>query len=40
MALRERGHVEGQNIAIEFRYAEGKLDRLPDLAAELVASQG
>ena len=36
MALRERGHVEGQNIAIEFRYAEGKLDRLPDLAAELV----
>jgi putative ABC transport system substrate-binding protein len=35
-ALRERGYVEGQNIAIEFRYAEGKLDRLPELAAELV----
>jgi hypothetical protein len=36
LALRERGHVEGQNIAIEYRYAEGKLDRLPELAAELV----
>ena len=36
LALRERGHIEGQNIAIEYRYAEGKLDRLPDLAAELV----
>jgi len=36
LALRERGHVEGQNIATEYRYAEGKLDRLPELAAELV----
>ena len=36
LALRERGHIEGQNIAIEYRYAEGKLDRLPELAAELV----
>jgi len=36
LALRELGHVEGQNIAIEYRYAEGKLDRLPELAAELV----
>ncbi|MGZ9243678.1 MAG: ABC transporter substrate-binding protein, partial [Candidatus Binatia bacterium] len=35
-ALRERGHIEGQNIATEFRYAEGKLDRHPELAAELV----
>src|SRR6266571_4684094 len=34
--LRELGYVEGQNIAIEFRNAEGKLDRLPGLAAELV----
>jgi putative ABC transport system substrate-binding protein len=36
LALRERGHIEGQNIAIEYRYAEQKLDRLPELAAELV----
>ena len=36
LALRERGHIEGQNIATEYRYAEGKLDRLPELAAELV----
>jgi putative ABC transport system substrate-binding protein len=35
-ALRERGHVEGQNIAIEYRYAEGKLDRAAQLATELV----
>lgn len=34
--LREFGYVEGQNIIMEYRYAEGKLDRLPDLAAELV----
>jgi putative ABC transport system substrate-binding protein len=36
LALRERGHIEGKNIAIEFRYAEGKNDRVPELAAELV----
>jgi putative tryptophan/tyrosine transport system substrate-binding protein len=35
-ALRERGYVEGQNIAIEYRYAEGKQDRYPELAAEFV----
>jgi len=36
LALRERGYIEGQNIAIEYRYAEGKRDRSPELAAELV----
>jgi putative ABC transport system substrate-binding protein len=34
--LRELGWVEGHNLAIEPRYAAGKLDQLPDLAAELV----
>src|SRR5438067_8562480 len=34
--LRELGYEEGQNIAFEFRSAEGRLDRLPELAAELV----
>jgi putative ABC transport system substrate-binding protein len=36
LALRERGYIEGQNIATEYRYAEGKFDRFPELAAELV----
>jgi putative ABC transport system substrate-binding protein len=34
--LRDLGYVEGENIALEFRYAEGKLERLPQLASELV----
>ena len=34
--LRDLGYIEGQNIAIEYRWAEGQDDRLPSLAAELV----
>src|SRR5687767_6621185 len=37
--LRELGYVEGKNLVIEWRFAEGKLDRLPALAAELVRLQ-
>jgi putative ABC transport system substrate-binding protein len=36
LALRKLGYIEGQNLAIEYRYAEGKPDRQPELAAELV----
>ena len=36
-ALAETGYVEGQNVAIEYRFAERRLERLPALAAELVA---
>jgi putative ABC transport system substrate-binding protein len=36
LALRDLGYIEGQNIAIDYRYSEGKTDRAPELAGELV----
>ena len=40
LSLRDLGYVEGQNIAIEYRYSEGKQDRQPELAAQLVRLKG
>ena len=39
LALRELGYIEGQNIAFEYRYAEGKLDRLPSLRPSWCVSR-
>jgi putative tryptophan/tyrosine transport system substrate-binding protein len=37
--LKETGHIDGQNVAIEYRWAEGQYDRLPGLIADLVQHQ-
>src|SRR5262245_16226690 len=39
LGLREQGYVEGRNIAIEYRFSEGRNERLPELAGELIAAK-
>jgi putative ABC transport system substrate-binding protein len=38
-ALRDLGYINGQNLAIEYRYAEGRPERLPELSADLVRAK-